>query len=439
MRLPFFYGWIVVAVVFVTMGIGVNARTSFSLLFAPLVDEFGWHRGVTAGAFSFGFLVSAAVTPLIGKLMDRSGPRVVMETGIATMVIGLLLAPFATEPWHLYITLGALVGAGSICLSYTGQSLFLPNWFVRRRGLASGIAFAGVGIGSITLLPWVQAMIDSVGWRQAYWILGGGMFVILAPLNLLLFKRPEDIGLKPDGDGDTETALAAAQEPNVVDPVWAAVDWTLPRALCTLRFWWLALGYFAGLYAWYAVQVHQTKYLVETGFSASTAAWALGFVSFFGIPGQILLGHVSDRVGRELVWALSCLGFAICFVALIALQAWPSLLLLFVMVMAQGALGYGMTSVMGAVVLEIFEGRHFGSIFGMLMTIGLVGGAIGPWLTGVLFDLFGDYNVGFWIGALMSVLSAAGIWLAAPRKVRAVAGRVHLIATAGGTEVPARV
>jgi MFS family permease len=153
MRLPFFYGWIIIAVTFVTMAIGVNARTAFSLFFPPIIDEFGWERGITAGAFSFGFVVSAAVSPLIGRLMDRLGPRSVMELGVALMAGGLLLAPLTTQPWHLYLTIGVLVGAGSICLGYSGQSLFLPNWFHRRRGLAIGLAFAGVGVGSVTLLP----------------------------------------------------------------------------------------------------------------------------------------------------------------------------------------------------------------------------------------------------------------------------------------------
>ena len=153
MRLPFFYGWIIVAVTFVTMAIGVTARTSFSLLFPPIIEEFGWERGVTAGAFSFGFLVSAVLSPLIGRMMDRHGPRAVMELGVVLMGSGLLLAPLTTQPWHLYLTIGVLVGGGSVCLGYSGQSLFLPNWFVRRRGLAMGIAFAGVGIGSIIMLP----------------------------------------------------------------------------------------------------------------------------------------------------------------------------------------------------------------------------------------------------------------------------------------------
>src|SRR6185369_4101811 len=115
MRLPFFYGWLIVAVTFVTMAIGVNARTSFSLFFPPIITEFGWERGVTAGAFSFGFLVSAVASPLIGRMMDRFGPRAVMELGVALMGGGLLLAPLTSQLWHLSLTIGVMVGAGSVC------------------------------------------------------------------------------------------------------------------------------------------------------------------------------------------------------------------------------------------------------------------------------------------------------------------------------------
>jgi MFS family permease len=185
-RLPIFYGWIVVAVAFVTMGLAVNARTAFSLLFAPILAEFGWDRAVTAGAFSFGFLVTAAVSPLLGRLMDRRGPRLMLEIGVVAIASGLMLATLVRRPWELYATLGVLVGGGSICLSYTGQSLYLPNWFVRRRGLAMSLAFSGVGVGSIVLLPWLQGLIDRVGWRAACWTLGIVVIVVLAPLNLLV-------------------------------------------------------------------------------------------------------------------------------------------------------------------------------------------------------------------------------------------------------------
>ena len=424
MRLPFFYGWIIIAVTFVTMAIGVNARTAFSLFFPPIIDEFGWERGITAGAFSFGFVASAVVSPLIGRLMDALGPRSVMELGVALMAGGLLLAPQTTQPWHLYLTIGVMVGAGSICLGYSGQSLFLPNWFNRRRGLAIGLAFAGVGIGSVTLLPWVQLMIDRSGWRTACTAMGLLVLVVLAPINLLLRKRPEALGLQADGDA-APSASSAKPVSNVVDPDWAGTDWTLKRALATARFWWLAVGYSGGLYVWYAVQVHQTKYLLDVGFSPSVAVWSLGAVSLLGIPGQILLGHVSDRVGREWIWTTSCAGFAICFAALIALPHYPTLLLVYVMVFAQGALGYGLTSIMGAVVTETFQGKHYGSIFGTIMMVALGGGAAGPFVTGVLHDLSGSYMLAFMIGIAVSGVSALAIWQASPGKIRAVAGRLH--------------
>jgi MFS family permease len=438
MRLPFFYGWIIVAVTFVTMAIGVNARTSFSLLFPSIIDEFGWERGVTAGAFSFGFLASGAASPLIGRMMDRFGPRAVMELGIALMGGGLLLAPLTTQPWHLYLTLGVMVGAGSVCLGYSGQSLFLPNWFNRRRGLALGLAFTGVGIGSITLLPWAQHMIEQTGWRTACTAIGILVLVVLAPINLLLRKRPEDIGLRPDGDA--APSPSAKPVSYIVDPDWAGIDWTLSRAVRTARFWWLALGYFGALYIWYAVQVHQTKYLLDIGFSPGVAVWALGVVSLLGIPGQIVLGHLSDRLGREWIWTTSCVGFAICFAALIALAHIPSLMLVYVVVLAQGALGYGLTSILGAVVFEIFQGKHYGGIFGSVMLAGLAGGAAGPWITGLLHDLSGNYSIAFAIGIGVSGLSAVAIWMASPRKIRTVAGQLHRTRDAASTpSVPSRM
>src|SRR5205085_11028789 len=344
MRLPFFYGWVIVGVAFVTMAVGVNARTAFSLLLPPILDEFGWERGVTAGAFSFGFMVSACLTPALGHLMDRRGPRLVIEGGVVAMGAGLML--------------GALV------------------------------------------------------------------LVLLVPLNLLLKGQPQECGLEPDGDRAAHSTDTVERPTNVIDAAWVAVDWTLARALTTARFWWLAVGYFCGLFAWYAVQVHQTKYLVEIGFSPSHAAWALGFVSLAGIPGQIALGHLSDRIGREWVWTVGNLGFVVCYLALLALGQAPTPPLLWVMVVSQGMLGYGLTSVIGAIPAEIFEGRHYGSIFGMLMLAAIGGGAAGPFVTGVLHDVAGSYTLAWWLAIGCSVLSGVAIWLAAPRRVRVVAGRV---------------
>lgn len=406
------------------MGVGVNARTAFSLFFPPILNEFGWERGVTAGAFSFGFFVAAALGPLLGRLMDRYGPRVAIELGVCATGFGLLLAAQASQPWHLYLTLGVLIGVGSMFLGYTGHSLFLPNWFVRRRGLAMSIAFSGVGIGSIVLMPGLQAYIEHSGWRAACIAMGILVLVLLVPLNLLLRRRPEELGSGPDGDRTLSAASAARHPDNVIDKAWASVDWTLARAIRTARFWWIALGYSCGMFVWYAVQVHQTKYLVEVGFTGAYAGWALGFVSFAAIPGQIALGHISDRIGREWVWTVGCLGFALCYGALLAMRLNPDPALLWFMVLSQGVLGYGVTSVFGAIPAEIFQGRHYGTIFGTLSVAGMTGGALGPWITGALYDATGNYTIAFCVAIGCSLLSALAIWLAAPRQIRAVAGRI---------------
>lgn len=425
LRFPVYYGWVVVAVAFVTMAIGTNTRTAFSLLFPPILEEFGWDRGVTAATFSIGFLTSMLISPFIGALMDRFGPRYVIPAGILLVSAGLILATMATTPLHLYVTLGALVVGVTVLLSYIGHSFFLPFWFVRNRGLAIGIAFSGVGVGSIFFFPWLQDIIGVEGWREACWAMAVLLLVVLLPLNLLLQRRhPGDLGLEPDGDvsgGHGETREAALD--NVVNQAWASTEWTVGLAMRTAPFWWLFFAYVTGFYAWYAVQVHQTKYLVDSGFAVEQAAFALGFAGLSGVVGQISIGHLSDRVGREWAWMISAMGFVICYLLLLVMKQYPSQLLMYLMVASQGLLGYGMSSVYGAMPAELFQGKRYGSIFGMFGVAAGIGSSCGPWVTGLIYDRTGSYTQAFWLALALSLVSIVCVWLAAPRKVRLVAGQ----------------
>jgi MFS family permease len=243
-------------------------------------------------------------------------------------------------------------------------------------------------------------------------------------LNLLVRRKPEDIGWLPDGASRIGGAHALRRPSNVVDHAWVAIDWTLGRAIHTRRFWWIVLAYFCALFAWYAVQVHQTTYLIEVGFTPLVAAWSLGIVSVVVIRGQIGLGAWSDRIGREWIWTIACCGFAVCYAALIGLAQTPSHALLYLMVVSQGLLGYAVTSVMGPIVAEIFEGPHYGSIFGTVTVALIGGGAAGPWAAGVIHDATGSYRLAFLLAIACCGISAAAIWIAAPRKVRLVPGLV---------------
>jgi MFS family permease len=312
-------------------------------------------------------------------------------------------------------------------MTYTVHSQFLPHWFVRRRALAISIAFAGAGVGAVLLLPWLQTIILTKGWRASCVAMGWLVLFGIAPISMFVKKGPADVGQNPDGDSASPDVTAKKKAAAIVDPAWAATEWTLGRAARTARFWWIATAYFLALIAWYAVQVHQTKYLVEVGFSPLVAAWALGAVSIIAIPGQILLGALSDRIGREWIWTAACLGFVASYAALLGLEHWPSNALLYAMVFTQGFFGYALTSVMGPIVAEIFEGPHYGSIFGTITISLIAGGAAGPWIAGAIHDATGSYRLAFLLIIAGCLVSAIAIWIAAPRKVRAVAGRAAQI------------
>lgn len=424
----FFYGWIVVAVAFVTMGAAISARTGFSILFPELIDEFGWNRGVTAGAFSLGFVASTAFVPLVGVMMDKWGPRVVLPFGGLLIAAGYFFAAFITGPIGLYLTFGILVVCGSMATSYIVHSMFLTNWFNRKRGLAIGLAFAGVGVGGIVFFPLMQWLIDNHGWRQSCLVTAAMLVILIVPLNAIFQRQfPEDMGLLPDGDAaePSEAEEEKKAEATIVDKEWAATEWTLRRALSTSRFWWLLAAFFCALFGWYGIQVHQTKYLIEVGFSEQFAAGILGLVGVFGIAGQILIGGLSDRIGREVSWTLALSGYVICFTVLIKLGSTPSTTLVYIMAAGQGLLGNGVAALFGPTLRDLFAGPRFATIVGIFGLGGNLGGGAGPWVLGISYDYTGSYESSFVICIVLALVSIACMWIASPRKVRLVAGRVR--------------
>ena len=419
-----FYGWIVVAVAFVTMAVSVNARTGYSLLFPAISAEFGWSSATISGAFALGFLCSSAFIPVAGMVMDRYGPRIAIPMSALLVVAGYVGCMFATSPLMLYVFAGLMAVVGSLIMSYTGHSMFLPNWFVRKRGLATGIAFGGVGVGAVFLLPALQWVIESEGWRAGCLAIAGTVAVIVIPLNLA-FQRlsPQSMGLFPDGDEDPAVATRPAPPDAIVDRDWVDTEWTVGKALFTTRFWWIGLAYFCGLFVWYGVQIHQTKFLLAQGIGAGEAATALGLVALFGIFGQVFIGGYSDRAGREIGWSLALLGFFFCSALLLALESAPGRGLLYAMVATQGLLGYGVASLYGPITADVFGGKSFSRIFSVLVLFGNTGAAAGVFFLGIIDDSTGGYTFGWWLCLLASLVSIAAVWMAAPRRVRLVAGQ----------------
>ena len=255
----FFYGWVIVAIGFITLGAAFGVWYSFSVFILAIINDFGWSRAAASSIFSI-FIISQSIMNLVtGHLQDRYGPRMVIPLGALVVALSLWLTGFSQNLWHFSIAYGVLAGAGISLLGYASHAAFIPRWFERKRGLATGIAMSGIGFGMLLIIPLVESAIVRFGWRFSYMLLGAMVLLVVGPLNAVFArKRPQDMNLLPDGDTNDKTSL---QRPHrmqlqIVDAKWAAESWTLAKALRTYRFWCLTLAFFFMAFAYQGIMLH---------------------------------------------------------------------------------------------------------------------------------------------------------------------------------------
>jgi MFS family permease len=415
-----FYGWIVIAVGFITLSIAFGIWYSYSVFFISIVNEFGWNRASASSIFSV-FLIFHALTGLLaGFLQDRYGPRIVIPAGTCILACALVLTSRSNSLWQFIMTYGVLAGASVSLMGFTSHSAFLPNWFERKRGLAVGIATSGIGFGMLVIVPLVERVIALFGWRSAYVFLAAIVLLIVGPLNAVLSRRsPADLNLHPDGDHkDQHTGRPRPlMIMKIIDSEWASRDWTLRKAIQTRRFWFLAATFFCLSYAYQGTLLHSISAMVDSGSARQVAAAYFGLLGIAGSVGKILFGSLSDRFGRERANTVGVITAAAGIFCLINTTAANSLLpLVFALLFG---LGYGAAApLMPSLSADIFIGRSFGLIFAMISIGSGAGGALGSFLSGLLRDASGGYAIPLAICVLSLLLSCMFVWLAGPRKVR---------------------
>jgi len=415
MKRPFYYGWIIVGVALVSMAFWMGIRSSFSVFYVYLLEEFRWGRGETAGAQSLALIVYTILAPFAGGLIDRFGPRRVIVPGVLLLGAGLVLSAGVRDLTHLYLIYGLLVGGGITAISITAYSAILAHWFERKRGVASGLASSGMGIGTFLFVPLSQYLISVGGWRWAFVILGLLSVSVLIPLNALFLRhKPQDLGLYPDGArgeagiGDPGTREAQAGR--------SGVDWTLLKALRVGRFWALMAFAFLAIVAIFIVLVHNVRFMVDQGLDRKMATLAFAMVGIISSVFRIFWGWLSDRTSREVAYSLGALCIFLGVCSLLSLEFFRQRAFVYPFVVFFG-MGWGATApLFMAVAADLFQGRQFGAIYGLLEAIIGMGGALGAWIGGVIFDTTQSYAGAFLLAASVSLLSILFVWLAAPRK-----------------------
>jgi MFS family permease len=409
-----YYGWVIVAVMFVTLFIALGFRFSFGVFYSAILDETGWLRAETAGIVSASMIVYACTAALAGYLFDRAGARVVFPLGALCMGTGLMLCSVSETLAGLTLSYGILLGFSFATIGFIPHMAVVPRWFDRQRGLASAASLAGVGLGSLAVAALSAELIVHIGWRQTMWWFGIVSMVVLIPLNILFHRHSaEHLGLTPDGPSARPAARRGPPQSGA----------TIRDALHSRVFWLLALAVAATGICNMIIIVHQTRLLVDMGYSLQVAWLMFGMLGVLRAIGGLIWGALSDRIGRS-----ACV-VIICSITLVGL----ALLWLTSYVPAESAAlrmallaGYLLTFGMGfsalspvyaSAVSDKFAGRNLGTILGLLdLGFGL-GSALGPWWAGWMFDRYGSYDAVILGVALGVVVTGFGL-ASATRQVK---------------------
>ncbi len=399
-----YYGWIIVAASFlVLMNYGIFY--SYGVFFKPLIAEFGWSRAETSLAFSFYLLTYSTAAILMGWLSDRYGPR--LPILLAALLIGGGFAALSqvSSLWTLYLFFGLVAALGH------GASWLVPvstvvRWFEQRRGMAVGMVTAGMGVGTLLYPPLANWLIASLGWRETFLIVGAVAFGYNALAALLLRRGPASLGLVAYGAG-------TGPAPGVEDPA-PYPGYTLREAVGTYAFWSIYAAVTLGFASYSLLLVHLVPYATDQGIDPGRAAWAMGLIGVGALLGRVVLGTVSDRIGRR--WTLR-LAYVVNALAIAGLMAGLDIGMLYIIAFAVGFFGIGGSVVLGPLFGEMFGQLHLGKILGVFMTCGAVAGFLGPFLAGYLFDLTGSYSSAFMVAAAMASGGALlAFFIRLPRK-----------------------
>jgi MFS transporter, OFA family, oxalate/formate antiporter len=397
-----YHGWIIVGGAFVVLFLAYGTQYAFGVFFAALLAEFHWGRASLSGAFSLYAFVYSAFGLVAGRLTDRWGPRAVIAGGGLLLGAGLAGMSLVNALWQPYVLYGGVAALGMSTV-YVPCNATVVRWFVRRRGLAVGLASAGGSLGTFVLPPVAHWLVSELGWRRAYLVFGAAIFLALAGVALLMRRDPESLGLHPDG------VPAPA-------PTAALGGWTVRDAVRTRAFW--VLFAIFGL-TWIPVfipLVHLVPLARDLGIDALRAATLVSALGIAAVAGRLSMGWLSDRIGRRAILGVALAAQASSFVALGHADALPGL--------AAAALLFGfsygtVSTIFPAMVADFFGRAHAGALVGLLFGLAAPTAALGPVGAGWIYDRFGGYGLACWLSAGINLAALALLGFARAPRARA--------------------
>ena len=387
------FGWLVVAICFAALMAVYSTRSSIGLMMTFWEVEPGWPRDLASNAGALALFLMAIVSPFAGNLIDRFGPRTVCAGGLLCVAVGILATSAATEDWHLIAFYGGLIGIGSGAIAMPMVSAAVAQYFVRGRGLASGIGFSGATGGQLVALPVLGALVTALGWRGTYTALGA-VTLAVAAIAWLALRRPPGVSEAPD------------------DQVLAPTGERLRYVLSSGTFWLLAIGFLiCGFSTAGVIEVHLLPYAEFCGFAPIEGATAYGVHGGLNMIGVVLFGFLSDRLHRPRLLASVYFVRVLLFVLLTQIAG--SLPLLFVFAALYGFLNFAAMPVIAHIIASRMGVGVIGLAMGLIFGGHWLGAAVGAYLGGAFYAMWARYDE-LWIVAALAVALAGCLSLFVP-------------------------
>jgi len=402
-----FAGWWVVAGAFLCMMTGYAVAYSFAAFFGTLEAEFGARRGETSLVFSISAFLYFLLGFPAGLIADRIGPRPVVIGGLLLIAAGLVAASQAQSLWQIYAGYGLGVGVG-IGLSYVPSVAAVQRWFVRLRGAASGVAIAGIGVGTLIGAPLAHLLIATLGWRQSYLALAAFAVVGAVMAGALIRPAPERYGLTPDGDPPPPSGALAV-------PAGLA----LGEAVRSGPFWAIYIGALLLSFGLFVPFVHLAPYAVDVGLGEAFGVLLIVLLGVGSTVGRFLFASLTGRLGRRLSFAAMYLGAAVMLALWTQSTSAPALAMFALLF---GAFYGGFVAIAPSLAADYFGGRALGSIIGALYSGVAFGALLGAPAAGFAYDFFGSYGGAILAGAALCLISFV-LTLAMPEPARWLAER----------------
>ena len=402
-----FYGWIVVACVCVLLFLAFGSVYSFTTFFKSFQIEFQTTRSSTSFIFAIAGFIYFCLGAVSGQIADRIGAKWVLTFGVIVIGTGLLVASRATTVRQIYVIYGLGIGVG-VGFVYVPAVGVVQRWFVRKRGLASGVAVTGIGLGTLCMPAASAALIYWSDWRTAYLLMSLFVFVFGILAALLILETPEKLGLQADGDPIKADPISIMEETDFADGAKGSQGISVRDAMQTRPFWLLYFGTFCTSLGLFIPFVHMVPFSNDLGLPTATGVMLFSLIGVGSTVGRFLVGGIADRLGRRQSLAGMYTGFAAMFLWwLLADSVWE----LAVFTLLFGTCYGGFVALLPALTADYFSGPNMSGIIGTLYTSVAVGNLCGPTLAGYMFDLNQTYTIPIMVSTFFALCSAGSALL----------------------------